>query len=84
MMDPLTRNEISKLKNDQKNSSNELEHEKIVFKNELMGDMGKQMIEELQHPPKRSFWVGMRYRLRRKRIMRAELRKAKKIKKGGE
>lgn len=79
-MDYDTRRELEKLKGDKKNIEYAIEADKISIKNALLGEEGKRMKEELAHPPKPNFWVGLRNRIRRWRTIKNGENMAKKEK----
>ena len=82
-MDLLSRQELDGLKSDKKLGEESLEAEKFTFQHKLNGEYGRKMMEELNHPKKPSFWVGLKYRYRRWKTIRDNKRMAKRIKKGG-
>lgn len=82
-MDFLTRQELNGLKGDKILSQETLEAEKFSFQKKLMDSMGKKMMEDLNNPPKRSFWIGLKYKYLRWKTIRDEKKRARKIKKGG-
>ena len=87
-MDFLVAEEIKALKGDQAGAQEALEADKCSFQHKLMGDMGKQMMEELEHPSKKSRVVAWKYKIARWKTIRdnkkQERKRIKEIKKGGE
>lgn len=65
MSDYLTHKEIEKLKADKEAINEELEAHKYSIQHQLLGDMGKQMMEQLEHPQKPKLSVGLKYRIAR-------------------
>lgn len=87
-MDFLVSKEIEALKGDKAGAEEALEADKFSFQHKLMGNMGKQMMEQLEHPQKKSRIVGLRYKIARWKTIRDNKKKEretlKRIKKGGE
>lgn len=86
-MDLITRKEIDKLNVDKETIKQELDVDKMMFQRKLLGDLGKEIHESLENPPKRSFITGIKYRAKRRLTIWKENRKLRKLirdkKKGG-
>lgn len=82
-MDFLTNKELTTLQGERRAAEDALDADKFMFKHKLEGEYGKQMIEQLEHPRKKSFILGLKYRYARWKTIRDGKRQAKKIKKGG-
>lgn len=82
-MDYFTSHELEQMKGEKEIIKGAIEANKIAFKRKLEGEFGKNMMEELNHPTKPSFWVGMKYRIKRWRTIRKCNREERKLKKGG-
>ena len=80
-MDFLVSKEIEALKGDKVGSDEAIEADKFAFQHKLMGDMGKQMMEELNHPKKPSKLLGLKYRIARWKTIREEKKKERELKK---
>lgn len=85
-MDFIVAKEIETLKGEMSGAEEALEADKFAFSRKLMGNMGEQMMAELNNPTKPSKIVGLKYRIARWKTIRAEKKKTrdemKKIKKG--
>ena len=82
-MDFLTSKEYTTLQGERRAVEDSIDADKFMFKRKLEGDYGKRMMEELEHPRKKSFIVGLKYRYARWKTIRDGKRQAKKLKKGG-
>ena len=69
-MDYIVSKEIAEMRNEETAIQEALDAEKFSFKHQLEGDMGKQMMEELANPPKKSILLGLKYKIRRARTIR--------------
>ena len=68
-MDYTTKREIEQYKADKEQTDEILDAEKFTFKKKLMGSFGNKMMEELNNPPKRSIWEGIKNRYRRRKTI---------------
>lgn len=82
-MDYFVQQEINGLKNDKNLSKETIEAEKFSFQHKLEGEFGKKMMEELNNPKRPSFWVGLKYKIKRWRTIRKCKREERRLKKGG-
>lgn len=82
-MDFFTKQEINGYKGDRILIEESLEADKYAFKRKLEGSFGKKMMEQLNNPPKRSIWVGIKYKYLRWKTIRKCKREERKLKKGG-
>ena len=80
--------ELKLLDNEIKGKEVALELDKTAFQKKLLNGLGDEMIENLTHPKKPSFWIGLKYRYLRWKKIRQENRQVRKIlrknKKNGE
>ena len=84
-LDTEAKKELNLLKNEIKGKEIALNIDKENFQKKLMNGMGEDMMENLKHPKKPSFWVGLKYRFLRWKKDRKENRELKRIiKKNGE
>lgn len=82
-MDFITQQEVNQLKGERNATKEAVEAAKYSFQHQLEKSMGKKMMEELEHPTKPSFWVGLKYRYARWKTIRDGKKKEKQLKKGG-
>ena len=60
-----TLRELAILKNEETQKENSLDIEKEAFKKKLLNGLGEDIMENLKHPKKPNFWVGVKYRFLR-------------------
>ena len=80
-MDYTTKREIEQYKADKEQTDEILDAEKFTFKKKLMGSFGDKMMEELNNPPKRSIWEGIKNRYRRRKTIRDNKRREREMRK---
>lgn len=80
-MDYTIKREIEQYKADKEQTDEILDAEKFTFKKKLMGSFGDKMMEELNNPPKRSIWEGIKNRYRRRKTIRDNKRREREMRK---
>lgn len=78
-LDENAKKELNLLKREIAGKEIAVELDKEGFKKKLLGGLGEDMMENLKHPKKPSFWVGLRYKYARWKKIRQENRQVKRI-----
>lgn len=79
MSDYLTRKEIDRLKAEREAINEELDAHKYSIQHQLLGDMGKEMMEQLEHPQKPKLSVGLKYKIARWMTIREGKKKEREL-----